>query len=108
MNMSIEEETKREFKTTEALIRVLLEQDEKCRNSDKWLTYRVFEEIAKSYGKKIYIPFDIFDKFPAFETCKRTRAKLQNKLGLFMPTDPQVILRRSRREKAVKEWAVKK
>jgi len=98
-------DTIEEFKTVEQLVRVLMAQDEKCRNSDKWLTFRVFEEIAKSHGERIYLPFKLFDKFPAFETVKRTRAKIQNVEKVLLPTDPQVLLKRQKRQGEVRQWA---
>lgn len=52
----------------------------------------------------MFIPFDLWDKFPAFETVKRVRAKIQNEEGKFLPTDPGVIEKRRSREKAVKRW----
>ena len=93
--------TKTEFKTTKGLILNLLASEERCRNSDKWLTYRVFEEIAKKNGKGLFIPFDIWAEFPAFETVKRVRARIQNKEHKFLPTDPEVIARRRQRQKEV-------
>jgi hypothetical protein len=66
------------------IIEELLEQDARCRNDDKWLTYKVFERVARDNGQGIFIPFNLFNKFPAFETIKRTRATIQNKEGKFL------------------------
>lgn len=79
-------------------------QDERCRNCDKWLTFRVFEVIAKNNGERIYIPFKLFNKFPAFETVKRTRAKIQNTEGTLLPTDQKIKDKRKRRESEVKHY----
>ena len=95
--------TKKEYGTIKNLVERLMERDERCRNSDKWLTYRVFEEIAKLHGEKIFIPFKLFAVFPAFETVKRTRAYIQNDLGQFLPTDPEVLIKRGKRERDVKD-----
>lgn len=65
----------------------LLEKDPECRNNDKWLTYCVFQEIAIENDQKIFIPFNLFSKFPAFETVKRTRAQIQNTENRFLPED---------------------
>ena len=97
-------DTIKEFKSVEALVRVLMTQDERCRNDDKWLTFRVFEEIAKANNERIYLPFKLFSQFPAFETVKRTRAKIQNVEKVLLPTDPQVLLKRQRREQEVKDY----
>ena len=92
-------ETLKEFRTVKALIENLMETEERCRNDDKYLTYRVFEIIAKNHGHRgIFIPFDIWDLFPAFETVKRTRAHIQNKEGRLLPTDEKVKRKRKRRE----------
>ena len=97
--MSIEQSTKQEFKTIQDLVLHLLSTDERCRNDDKWLTYLVMRHFTK-----IYIPFEDFNKIPAFETIKRTRAKIQNKMGLYPPTDPTALKRRQR-ESGVREWS---
>ncbi len=95
--------TAKEFKTTKERVLHILETEPRTRNSDKWLTYRVFEDIARENGRKIFIPFELWAKFPAFETVKRVRAKIQNKHGLFLPTDPEVIAKRKHREKEVSD-----
>lgn len=81
------------MKGVKALIEKLMEEDARCRNDDKWLTYRVFQEIAKENGQGIFIPFNLFDKFPAFETVKRTRANIQNKEKRHLPYDSVSIKR---------------
>lgn len=92
-------ETKKEFRTIKALVENLMETEERCRNDDKYLTYRVFEVIAKNHGYNgIFIPFKIWDSFPAFETVKRTRAHIQNKEGRLLPTDEKVKKQRGKRE----------
>lgn len=90
--------TKAEFKTVKAIVEHLLATDERCRNDDKFLTYRVFR-----YFTKIYIPFEDFNKIPAFETVKRTRAYIQNVEKRFPPTDPNVKAKRQQRQREVKE-----
>lgn len=91
--------TKAEFRTVKAIVEYLLETDERCRNDDKYLTYKVFR-----YFTKIFIPFEDFNKIPAFETVKRTRASIQNVERRFMPTNPDVIARRQKRQGEVKEF----
>lgn len=86
-----------EFKTTKALVLHLLDTEERCRNEDKYLTYRVFETIARRNGYNgIFIPFAIWDKFPAFETVKRVRAHIQNDEKRYPPTDVSTQRRRQR------------
>lgn len=85
--------TLEELKKVNKIVLALLEQDERCRNDDKWLTYRVMRQFIK-----IFIDFRDFTKIPAFETVKRTRAYIQNVEGKFLPTDPKVLLKRGHRE----------
>lgn len=94
-------DTVTEVKKVSTIVRLLLEKDERCRNDDKWLTYRVMRHFTK-----IYIPFEDFKKMPAFETVKRCRAKIQNKEHLYLPTDPKVIQRRMQREQDMSELMV--
>jgi len=88
-----------EFDTVKELVNYLLKVDVRCRNDDKWLTYQVMRHFTK-----IFIPFEDFDKLPAFETIKRTRAVIQNVEGRYLPTDPKVIDRRERRQKKIVKW----
>jgi len=85
-----------EFKTVKQLVLSLLKEDERCRNDDKWLTFRVMQHYTK-----IYIPYEDFVKIPAFETVKRTRANIQNDEGLFLPTSVDVLKKRHRRQEDV-------
>lgn len=94
--------TIKEFKNVRDLVLTLLANDERARNSDKWLTFRVFEEIAKANGERIYIPFKLFKVFPSFATVKRVRAKIQNEEGLYLPTDAKEISRRKQRQHTIK------
>lgn len=99
------DETIKEFRSVSGRVLKLLKNEERCRNDDKYLTYKVFQEIANEHGKNIFIPFELFSVFPAWETIKRTRAKIQNAEGLYPPTDPKVLEKRKTREKAVREWS---
>lgn len=92
-----------EFKTIKGLVLTLLEKEERCRNDDNYLTYRVFEIIARKHGfNGIFIPFSIWEEFPAFETIKRTRAKIQNRDKMFLPTNEATRRRRRQREQDVR------
>lgn len=90
--------TKSEFKTVKSIIEDILEKDIRARNDDRWLTYKVFR-----YFTNIYIPFEDFEKLPAFETVKRCRAYIQNIEHRFEPTDPNVKAKRQQRQREVKE-----
>lgn len=88
-----------EFDKVSELVEKLLENEERCRNDDKWLTYRVMRHFTN-----IYIPFDDFAKMPAFETIKRCRAKIQNVEGKYLPTSSDVLKKRSKRRGEVVHW----
>ena len=90
--------TEQEFKSVRTKVLKLLAKDIKCRNDDKWLTYRVMREFTN-----IYIPFQDFKKIPAFETIKRCRAVIQNKEKRFKPTLLEVRKRRKMRERRIKD-----
>lgn len=72
-------------------IRKILKENPASRNDDKLLTYLVFQEIAKENGQAVFIPFNLFSKFPAFETVKRTRAFIQNVDNDFLPEGDYII-----------------
>jgi hypothetical protein len=69
----------------------LLRDKPELRDNDKLLTYEVYKQIAEENGRFIFIPWDLFKKFPAFETIKRTRAKIQNKEGRYLPDSVEQI-----------------
>jgi hypothetical protein len=93
-------DTTTEIKTVQALVIKLLQEDERCRNDDKWLTFRVMQHFTN-----IFIPFEDFQKIPAFETIKRCRAKIQNVENLYLPTDEKVKRKRKGREEIFKDYA---
>ena len=84
------------------LVKNILSEDERARNDDKWLTYRVLRHFTN-----IFIPFADFSKMPAFDTIRRTRQKVQNEERVFLPTSQQVRERRRIRELDVRDWATR-
>lgn len=69
---------------TTALVKSILEADERARNSDSWLYLCVIDLVGASKGIKAtqfsVVEFLIDSKrlgFPAFETVRRTRQKVQ-------------------------------
>lgn len=74
----------KELKNTTELVRTILEQDERARNSDSFLYFRVIGVHGLDKGIDINrMPVTLFllkmkeYGFPAFETVRRTRQKLQ-------------------------------
>ena len=93
--------TLKEFDTVYGLVEHLLRTEDRCRNDDKWLTYKVMRHFTK-----IYIPFEDFAKIPAFETIKRCRAKIQNTEKRLLPTDIKVLNKRQNRKEKVQDWVL--
>ena len=87
-----------ELKQVKKIVMHLLETDERTRNDDKWLTYRVMRQFTN-----IYIPFEDFSKMPSFESIKRSRAYIQNTQGMFPPTDIKVLHKRGHKEDTLRQ-----
>lgn len=73
-----------DLKTTKALVTVILEQDERARNSDSHLYFRVINAIAAKHNIDLKnIPVIDFllnlkkSPFPPFESVRRSRQKIQ-------------------------------
>ena len=73
-----------DIKHTSDLVKVLLEEDTQCRNSDSYLYLRVLSTIADRKGidlKSISVPNFLLEwhgaEFPIFETVRRARQKVQ-------------------------------
>lgn len=73
-----------DLKTTTALVKSILEQDKRCRNSDSFLYLKVLTVIGKQRGidiEKMSVPYFLVNLhgagFPGFETVRRTRQKIQ-------------------------------
>jgi hypothetical protein len=74
----------KELYTTTALVKEILKQDEKARNSDSFLYFRVLGVIALDKGidiNRIPVPLFLLKMtewgFPPFESVRRSRQKLQ-------------------------------
>lgn len=73
-----------ELKNTKTIVKAILEEDYRARNSDSHLYLKVIEHIAEEKGYDIWnfkVPYFLeymtIYGFPAFETVRRTRQKLQ-------------------------------
>jgi hypothetical protein len=89
----------------EQQIRHTLAMDEKSRNSDIRLTQMLWWNHYRSYMKmidgKVYVNVaNLFD-LPREDNIKRIRAKIQNELKEFLPTDPSIAKKRGWQED---EW----
>jgi hypothetical protein len=93
----MDERTIEELRTVAKIVREELANDERARNDDKWLTWKVMRHFTN-----IIIPFEDFVKMPSFESIRRVRQKIQNIDNEFLPTYPTVIKRRLR-ERTIKQ-----
>ena len=73
-----------ELQSTTKLVKAILEEDKQARNSDSFLYLKVIETIADQKGINLWgISVPVFlvsmkeNGFPAFETVRRTRQKVQ-------------------------------
>lgn len=73
-----------DWKTTTKLVKGILEEDERARNSDSFLYLKVIEHIADQKDINLYgisIPMFLVSMkengFPPFESVRRTRQKIQ-------------------------------
>ena len=73
-----------DLKSTAALVKSILEQDSRCRNSDSLLYFRVLSVVAEQSGvdlNSVSIPLFLLEyhgkAFPIFETVRRARQKVQ-------------------------------
>lgn len=74
-----------DLKNTTALVKALLERDERCRNSDGFLYLNVLHTIAyqKNISLRLMTVADFLmnhygTNFPPFETVRRARQKVQS------------------------------
>lgn len=81
----------KEFAECERLVRECLEEDKRCRNDDKWLILHLWQ---KKQHIKCFIPYEELGKMYTPETITRIRRKIQNENGEFLPTDPNILVRR--------------
>uniref|UniRef100_A0A6H1ZHQ2 Uncharacterized protein n=1 Tax=viral metagenome TaxID=1070528 RepID=A0A6H1ZHQ2_9ZZZZ len=88
-------------KKIEAIVRSLLEHDERTRNDDRLLWVKTiwqFDETAflkDQDGKYLLFVDRLLKDLPMENTTKRIRAKIQNVENKFIPTDPEVLKKRS-------------
>ena len=82
----------------EIQIRATLAIDEQSRNSDIRLTHviwaRYYPKYVKTIDGKMYVEMKAMYDLPREDNIKRIRAKIQNELHEFLPTDPEVAKKR--------------
>lgn len=103
--------TENELKNTKTLVKLVLEQDSKARNSDSFLYCKVLDilGVVKEIDLST-IPVTIFLQnmkswgFPAFETVRRTRQKIQAE-NPHLAAERKVKKARTENEKVFREFA---
>lgn len=89
-------------------VRHTLEMDVKSRNSDIRLTQVLWWNHYRSYMKmidgKVYVNVAHLYDLPREDNIKRIRAKIQNDLKEFLPTDPAIAKKRGWKEDEWREY----
>ena len=94
--------TLEELKTAEERVMRLLSDNEEGRNNDTRLLFDYWK--AFDGHKEGHVMVEVFH-LTAPETIVRVRRHIQNDLGFFPPTDPEVSKARGIRACAFKDWA---
>ena len=97
--------------TTKALVKTILEQDQKARNSDSYLYLRVINTIAEKKEINLSdIPVTDFlqnisnSPFPPFESVRRSRQKLRAEFP-HLEGAPEIELCRGVNEEIYRDFA---
>ncbi len=100
-----------ELKNTTALVKDILEQDQKARNSDSFLYFQVLKRLGKEKDLDLdYVSVTVFLLnmaewgFPPFESVRRARQKLQAEYPNLCASEKVAELREEN-EKAFREFA---
>lgn len=94
------DEIKKEFDTVRENVIWILREDERARNSDKWLLIRYWQDVNKV---NCFIPYDQIQNLTLPETIRRVRQHLQAE-GHYPPTDQEVIKQRAKREEGIRRY----
>lgn len=100
-----------ELKTTKDLVKLILDQDERARNSDSHLYFKVINTIADKRNidlSKIPVTQFLLNMnkypFPPFESVRRTRQKVQAECP-WLAASQKVEGFRAEREQTFREFA---
>ena len=98
----------KDLKTTTALVQAILEEDERARNSDSYLYFKVINTIANKRNidiSKMSVQQFLLNlgisPFPPFESVRRTRQKIQEKYPHLAPCKKVEELRAEKEEEFV-------
>lgn len=100
-----------ELKNTTALVKDILEQDQKARNSDSFLYFQVLKRLGEEKGLDLdYVSVTVFLLnmaewgFPPFESVRRARQKLQAEFPE-LSANEKVAAHRAENEQAFRQFA---
>lgn len=100
-----------ELRNTTALVKDILEQDQKARNSDSFLYFQVLKRLGKEKDLDLdYVSVTVFLLnmaewgFPPFESVRRARQKLQAEFPE-LSANKTVAAHRAENEEAFRQFA---
>jgi hypothetical protein len=100
---SLEEMKKKvedELNESRELVMEAMHEEEMCRNDDKFLIWYIKRHKQDANLNN----FSEFRETTSSETLRRSRAFIQNDLGLLLPTEPTVYRSRRLKAKAIREY----
>ena len=94
-----------EFDTVRDRVERLLERYPGARNSDFYLIILYIRNYVPDLARYIgFIPYEVIRRYDGlFESIRRARQFVQNTLGRYPPTDPNVLKRRRMKEQALRK-----
>ena len=97
-----EQQLLKKLKTVKERVEYLLEKYPDARNSDLYLTILYLRKFTP-LGKYIkYIPYRVIKEYDGiFESIRRARQYIQNTMGKYPPTDPEVLAKRMKKKKSM-------
>lgn len=85
------EDVLEEHVQTKKMVYDLLQDDERCRNSDLWLILQIW---MQKQHIDLKIPYSELSRMVTPESITRARREIQNSQCKFLPTDPSVLVHR--------------
>lgn len=93
-----------ELDAVETKVVWLLHHDIHLRNCDKCLIFNYWQNVDGLNTTDEIINESIIHSLTSSESIRRCRQFVQNELGLFLPTDENVIVARNISKDAVQHW----
>lgn len=88
-------------KEAKVIVEEILREDVYARNSDLWLILQVWQ---RKQHIKLFVPFDKLAEMMPAETITRARRIVQNKEKKYLPTDPDVVVKRRIKEETLRAY----